>query len=261
MDRRSAELSAHILTLEPDNPIVDIASAWTAAYVDDDLESAAVLFQRALSNGMSDSNVVRIAAGFALNLGRFDLAVAFYEHAVAIDPLCFQCLYYLSRSYLYAGDYEQALAARERYMAIGQGGNFHYGLILLLQGNAERALEHFKSYSAEGGEQAIAGMAMALFSTGKQEEADAELQKLIDAMPFEEIDLIAQVAAWMDKPDLAFEWLDRAREEDPFGLIGSFTLPTLRNLHQDARWQGYRERINRTAERVDAIAFNPELPE
>jgi adenylate cyclase len=259
MDRRWIELSKRILTLEPDNPSVDTGNAWQAAYVDDDLEAGAVLFQRALSNGMSNSNVVRLAAGFARHLGRFDLAVKLYEHAVAIDPLCFRCLYHLSRSYMYAGNYEQALAAREQYMAIGSGGNFHYGLILLLQGKAELALEHFSSMSAETNPQATAGMAMALFSTGKQAEADAELQKLIDSMPFTEVELIAQVAAWMGKPDLAFDWLIRVR--DAGEGIGVVMLPTLNNLHDDERWKDFRTSVNRSAEQLDAIEFNPDFPE
>ena len=170
-------------------------------------------------------------------------------------------MYQLSRSNMYAGDYERALAARERYMAIGSGGQFHYGLILLLQGEAELALEYFNSFSAEGGERATAGTAMALFSTGKLAEADAKLQKLIDTMPIMEVELIAQVAAWMNQPDLAFDWLARARDRDPDGAIMLVMLPTLANLHDDKRWNDFRASVNRSQERLDAIEFNPDLPE
>ena len=255
------ELSARILTLDPDNTIVDVGNAWNAAYVEDDLEAAAVLFERAVSNGMSNSNVVRLAGVFARYLGRFDLAVKLHEHAAAIDPICFQCLYQLSRSYMYAENYEQALVARERFMTIGPGGRFHYGLILLLQGEAELALEYYNSFSAEANPQAIAGRAMALFSIGKQTEAETELQILIDAMPLVEVNLIAQVAAWMGKPDLAFEWLSRAIEEDTNEGIGLVMLPTLVNLHVDKRWNDFRASVNRSQERLDAIEFNPDLPE
>jgi TolB-like protein/Tfp pilus assembly protein PilF len=261
VDLHWIELSARILTLDPDNAIVDAGNAWNAAYVDDDLEVAAALFQKALSNDMSNSNAVRLAGVFARHLGRFDLAVKLHEHAVAIDPLCYQCLYQLSRSYMYARDYERALAARERFMAINSGGQFQYGLILLLQGEAELALEHYNSMSRERGMRAIAGRAMALFSTGKHVEAELELQKLIDAMPFDEVELITQVAAWMGKPDLAFEWFSRAIEEDTDEGIMLVMLPTLANLHKDNRWQIFRESVNRSAARLDAIEFDPDLPE
>jgi len=38
-------------------------------------------------------------------------------------------------------------------------------------------------------------------------------------------------------------------------------MPTLANLHNDERWQAFRESLNRSAERLDAIEFDPALPE
>ena len=260
-DRRWTELSEQILALDPDNPVVDMGNAWTLAVVDDNLEAAAALYQRALSRGMSNSNVVRLAGVFARHLGRLDLSTKLLEHAVAIDPLCYQCLYQLSRAHLYAGDYEQALATRERFMAIGSGGNYHYGLILLLQGQAQRALEHYNSISSEGHPQMIAGRAMALFSTGKHADAEAELQELINMAPFWGMHLIAEVYAWMGRLDEAFEWLNRSREENPDQSRQDLFVPTYRSLYDDPRWDEWRESIGLSAERLDAIEFDPVLPE
>ncbi len=259
-DRLEQELTRRILEIDPDNAFVDIIMAWESAYSVGDLEKAAFLFERALAKDLSNSNNVRIAAGFARSIGRLDLAVRLMEHAVAIDPLCYQCLYHLSRTYIYAGRYEESLAARERYLKLGSGGEYHYGLTLLFQGKAEQALEHFETADLSEYRK-IAGAAMALYSMGDLQAAERQLEALIGFEGMPEPELIAEVAAWQNKPDLAFETLEEVVSGDLYLLSLDLGLPVFRNLHADPRWNELLTRTGWGPERLAALEFDPQLPD
>ncbi|MFB3041654.1 MAG: hypothetical protein ACE1ZS_07650, partial [Candidatus Poribacteria bacterium] len=67
--------------------------------------------------------------------------------------------------------------------------------------------------------------------------------------------------AWMGRRDAAFEWLQLLTEQSlTWARISVFT-PVYRNLYDDPRWDEWRESIGMSAERLDVIGFNPDLPE
>ncbi len=88
--KRSTE--ERILALEPDNGFVDSTLAWEY-YEKGELRKAASYHARAISKRPNDSNILRLAGSFALDIGRFELAVRLGERSTAIDPLCYQCLH------------------------------------------------------------------------------------------------------------------------------------------------------------------------
>jgi TolB-like protein len=256
---RYERLAEHARRMDPGNAFFDATDAYTLTD-EGRLEEAAELYLQALSKDMSDSNLVRLAGGFARQIGKFDASKRLLEHAVAIDPLCFMCIYHLSRTYLYAGDYELAERARERYLAIGRGGDYHYGLLLLLKGEPQAALDHYASVQGRFPEspQYHAGMAMARHSLGETDKARAELEQLLNDTFREKANLVSEVAAWMGDADMAFEWLYKVENISHGGIIFH---PLYRSLHDDPRWAAYRESIGRSEARLEAIEFDPVMPE
>jgi len=259
---RDAALTARIIAIEPENGSVDSGRAWHLAYTDRDLEGAAALFSRSVLRDPADSTVVRSAGQFARHIGRFEDAIRLGEHAVAIDPLCFYCLYHLSRTYMYVGRYEEALVLRERFLLLGSGGQYHYGLLLLLRGDAQAALEYFDAFPDDWAELRITGMAMAHFDLGNIDKAEELLQQLRSLEKPMEPYLVLEVLAWMNMKDEAFGLIEGSDFGDDFfpGFTASYQ-PVYRNLVDDPRWTAFRERIDRTEERLAAIEFNPVLPE
>ena len=245
--------------LDPGNVYFDALDAWDA-WVQGSLEEAAERYLQALSKSMSNSEVVRLAGAFARSIGRMNASRRLLEHAVAIDPLCFQCLLQLSRTHLYAGDYELANRVRSRYLQIGNGGIYHYGLMLLLQGDAQAALDHFMSVPDRfaGSAQTHAGMAMAWYSLGDTDKAQTELSALLASEDRDKTSYASEVAAWMGDADRAFEWL---RMSEPYFDPDYVFQPVYRSLHDDARWAAYRESIGWSAARLEAIEFEPVMPE
>jgi len=164
-----------------------------------------------------------------------------------------------------AGRLQAAEEARERFLLIGGGGGyFYYGVIKLLQGDAEAALEIFEDHLE--GFQYPHGSAMALHSLGRYEESDAMLATLIENWGDEQPGAVAQVFAWRGDKDSAFEWLDLALDSDQSAKIqGTRRLarigdPVFQNLHDDPRWEDVRRRTGLSSERIAAIEIDLSLP-
>jgi len=259
-DDRYQQIDARILALEPDNGFVDSTSAFQVAYVEGDLENAARLFVSSVAKDPADSNIVRLAGIFARNIGRQDTAVRLLEHQVAIDPLCFQCLYQLASSYMYADALEKADIARSRYLAISEGPFYFTSLIKLLQGDAPAALTIVEGKPNDN-HKVLAIRAMANFDLGRFAEAETNYRQLVALPDFRKHEVLVAASAWMNKKDQAFAYLNEAAENDPIVARGRIFSPEFRNLHDDPRWTEFRQSIGMSEERLDAIEFNPQLPE
>jgi TolB-like protein len=250
------QLVERILELEPENAFLDYMAAYEME-VTGKYEEAAALYTQALSKDMTDSEYVRFAGGFARRVGKFEVSARLLEHAVAIDPLCFQCLYQLSNTYFFSGDYERAIEARERYLGLGSGGHYFYGLMLLLQGKPEAALDSVAADNDESGARSAIS-AMAWHSLGDAEKANTHFTRLIETQGKQDPTLVAEAAAWKGDADTAFEWLGKSRSGR---LTNVVFLPVYASLHADPRWATLRESLGRSEERLAAIKFDPVMPE
>jgi len=261
-EARDELLKDRIRELDPDNAYLVLMEAWNSAYVSGDLEKAAELFEEALARAPEYSNLVRIAGAFARHIGKLDKAIRLGEHSVAIDPLCFQCLYQLSRAYFYAEDYERAEELRVRYLALGTGGRMHHAIMKLLQGEFEGAMDLVESREndPEVPEMLILGIrSMAYHSMGRPEASDAAMAMLreVDA----EYWILPNVLAWRGEYDEFFRIISQQSIDDPIGWAGFIFQPQYQQLHGDPRWAEWRESLGMSQERLDAIEFNPQLPE
>ncbi len=255
-----------IRKLDPENSIEDYAAAFKLA-ADNDLEAAAAMYLEGLSRDLTNADNVRLAGFFAWHIGKLDASIRLLKHSLAIDPLCYQCRYRLGISLMYNGDYERAQQELERFHLMGRGGWSDYIQVLLLQGKARETLAYVDTVRDED-ERVIAflraGRAMALFSLGDTAEADAVLAELMAMQVVYQRDhmfVVTEAAAWMGKNDLAFENLFEMSATNFQYLRRRTFSPVWRGLHDDPRWLEWREFNGMSAERLDAIEFNPELPE
>jgi tetratricopeptide (TPR) repeat protein len=207
-----------------------------------------------------------MAGQFARYIGYQDQSIRLGEHSVAIDPMCYHCLYELSRNYLYAGRYAEAEKTRKRFMALSDtGGKSHFILMKLLQGDAQGALEFIESLDTDD-LQILAMTAMTYFDLGRTEDANSLLDELLLAGPDWYLGM-ADVAAWLEKNDLTFELLHKVRDRlrgkryGTYLFLDTVFLPTFAKLYDDPRWIEWRDSIGMSEKRLVAINFNPELPE
>jgi len=76
----------------------------------------------------------------------------------------------------------------------------------------------------------------------------------------------SEASAWMGERDLAFAWLQKAVERErlqPSAMMNPLHLmsPVFRNLHGDVRWDEILESNGYSPARLDAIEFDPEMPQ
>jgi hypothetical protein len=72
---------------------------------------------------------------------------------------------------------------------------------------------------------------------------------------------VAHVYAWIGDPDAAFEWLDKAVDQNEDGLNTQFLRMFYTSVHDDPRWQAFREQTGTSEEQLAAIEFEVTLPQ
>jgi adenylate cyclase len=260
-EERYEVVKRKILDLEPDNGFIDSSDAWQAAYKENDPEKAAKLFASAMRKDPADPNVMRLAGIFARHLGRMDDSIRILQHVAAIDPLCFLCLYQLSRSYLYSEQYEKAENARTRYLATGgSGGHLHYSLIKVLQGDPEFGLRILEPLPNDH-LQIDTSRAIALFSLGNRVAAQEHLDHLLASDDPDAVAHAIELSAWMGQNDLAFELSASPEAASIWFGSGKIFNPVYQKLRADPRWDEFRKSIGMSRERLDAIEFEFQLPD
>jgi len=267
MERKIDANYDRILELDPDNAYPDFYHAFQLSG-ENRLEESAALYSGALEKDLTKPDYVRLAGYFALHIGKLDAATRLLKHALAIDPLCHQCRRRYAGSLMFAGDYANAQWEYERYLAGANQGWDDYAVVLLLQGMASEALAYIDSIDIDDDQRqeriARQMRAMALYSLGEFAEADRVFEELMTMQVLDKRDLKFNqtvAAAWMGKNDLAFENLF-AMAATGFKYLQQRTFsPIWRKLHDDPRWLEYREFNGMSAERLDAIEFDPDLPE
>jgi len=86
--------------------------------------------------------------------------------------------------------------------------------------------------------------AIAYRALGREKESDAALNELIEKYHTSMACQIAQVYAFRNQSEEAFEWLDRAYAQRDGGLIGTKVDPLLKSLHKDPRYAAFLKKLN-----------------
>jgi len=86
--------------------------------------------------------------------------------------------------------------------------------------------------------------AIAYYALGRKKESDAGLSELIAKYHASAAYQIAEVYAFRNQPDEAFEWLDRAYAQRDSGLIGTKVDPLFKTLHNDPRFAAFLKKLN-----------------
>jgi len=265
--------NARYQELLPNNGYLDAAEAFELER-EGDLESAADKYLRSLEKELTDSEQLRWAGRFAIMLGKLDVAVHILELAISIDPLNHQVRRILSQALMFRGapgDYERAIAVREHYLARARGGKPFYSMLLLLTGRADEVAAVWADDLDGFFMQATPYLAMADYSAGNADAAEDRLARL-EALLADESDPasknyweitfnLATVYAWMGEADKAFAHLLPAAPHATYTDRLDVLNPVWRKITDDPRWAEYRAAIGVSQERLDAIEFDPWLPE
>ena len=245
------------VALDPDSAIANAGRAWYLLEVENKLDEAARLMERAYRLEPGNIRMRQYAAAFARRIGRFDAAVSLAELNVAIDPSCTDCYISLTYCYYSRRDYEGAVwASRQRHALGGRGGWYTLGYAQLLGGDPEAALESFDQQPQ--GESAAwhAARATALYSLGRTEEFEAARQAAEQDPDSREGIFLARMYAWIGETDRAFEMLYRADEQGDLRVSTVISDPVYDSLRADPRWEQLLDTVWYTEGELAAVSFN-----
>jgi TolB-like protein/Tfp pilus assembly protein PilF len=250
------------LESDPDNGAAHGQLAWLAHAYDGDLRAAARHAERALELAPTDVALIGNAAVLLQSLGRLDDAIALHEYGLAREPLDPVAWYNAALAYYFAHRLDDAERHLRRLLELSPeyaGARYRLGTILLIQGKAEAALATFEQEADEA--YRVKGRALALYSLGRSEEANAALRELTEKWGETWPSEVAQVHAWRGELDQAFEWLEKDYALTGPAGWGEWRLMLLYdNLRADPRWQAFLERAGVSDAQLAAIHLRVTFP-
>jgi TolB-like protein/DNA-binding winged helix-turn-helix (wHTH) protein len=211
--------------------------------LDFDWAGADASARRAVDLEPGNPEAVRFAASVASFLGRTGEALRLSRQAVDLDPLNAESWERLGECEYLAGQLDEAAAHSKRALELNPDvwpGPFQLSEIYVMQARQQDALLEIKLIRYDP--QRTFLYAIAYHALGRKEDSDAALSELI-AQPQTAYE-VAQVYAFRNQPDAAFEWLDRALVQRNPGLIITKVDPFLKSLHNDPRFAALMKKLN-----------------
>ena len=213
--------------------------------VDFDWTGADASFQRAVALAPENPEVVRTAAGSATMLGRFDEAIQLDRRAVDLDPLNADSWECLAEPEFYMGQLDEAEADLKKALNLNPdvvAAHVKLSNIDVMLGRPQDVLPEIELVRYDAYRPWL--YAIAYHALGRDKESDAALSKLITKYHASAAFQIAEVYAFRNQSDEAFEWLDRAYAQRDSGLIGTKVDPLFKSLHNDPRYAAFLKKLN-----------------
>ena len=242
--RHAREEVERALALNP-----DLAAAHTQMYrikqqVDFDWVGADASIRRAVELEPGNPEVLSTAASSAAVLGRFDEALQLHGRAVDLDPLSAGSWASLAQTEYFMGQLGQATADGKKALELSPDvwpGPILLGEIYVMQGRPQEALPEIELVRYDPTRAFL--YAIAYYGLGRKKESDAALSELIAKYPRNAYQ-IAEVYAFRNQSNEAFEWLDRAYAQRNSGLIETKVDPLLKSLHHDPRYAALLKKLH-----------------
>jgi tetratricopeptide (TPR) repeat protein len=213
--------------------------------VDFDWVGADASFRRAVELEPGDSDIVRQAAYSAAMLGRFKEALPLARQAIDLDPLNADSWECLGETEFFTGQLDKAAADGKKGLELSPDawpGPILLSQIYVMQGRPQDALPEIQVVRDDPARAYL--YPMAYYALGREKESDAALHELIAKYHGSMAYQIAEVYAFRNQSDKAFEWLDRAYVQRDSGLIGTKVDPPLKSLHKDPRYAAFLKKLN-----------------
>jgi len=255
------EIVGKALAVDPEYAKGHARLGHIASVFDNDPESAARHYQRALELDATDLDILDGAAVLSAHLGRLEQAIALGEYVVARDPVSAISRRRLGTYYFWAGRLDDAIDSFRTVLTLSPGYVATWqmiGIALLKKGKPEEALAAVLQETWEGYREM--GLVAVYHALGRTAESDAALEGQIKAGEQVIAFNLAYVLAFRGEADRAFAWLEKAVQYKDPGLCQITVVPMFSNLYSDPRWEAFLRRIGKSRQQLDAIDFEVVLP-
>ena len=243
--RRAREAVERALALNPNLAEAHAQLGRIKQQVDFDWAGADASIQRAIALEPGNPENVRAAAFSAAMLGRFDEALPLARRAIELDPLNAGSWENLGEIELLSGKLDKAEADIKKALELSPDvwpGPGILSEIYVMQGRPQDALPEIERVQSAYFREYLYAVTYA--ALGREKQSDAALKELIAKNGMQWAYQVAEVYAFRNQPDEAFEWLDRAYAQRDSGLIGTKVDPLLKSLHEDPRYAALLKKLN-----------------
>jgi TolB-like protein len=234
-----------VLKLHPTSGMAHGQLALIHSIYDWDWAAAVGKIQRALALDARDPGILVTAAIIHLSLDRLDEAAAFYNAALALDPLGAISHAGLGTISYRMGRIPEAEARLRSAIEVSPTflwAHWTLGTVLLTAGKLDAALAQMQQSTSDGG--ADAGIALVYHAMKRKAESDAALVRATNAYAEHSAYVLAQVHAYRGEFEQALAWLDRAYRQKDVALYRVKGDPLLKNLEPDPRYKAFLRKMN-----------------
>ena len=243
--RLAREAVERALALNPNLAEAHAQMGRIKRHVDFDWAGADAYLHRAVELDPENSQYLVSAAYSAALLGRFEEALPLGRRAVDLDPLNAASWEILGEIKFFSGQLDEAAVDGKKARELGSdywATHTLLSLIYIIQGRPHDALPEIESVRFDP--MRVLLYAIAYHALGREKESDTALRELIakyhESMAYN----IAQVYAFRNQSDEAFEWLDRAYSQRDDGLIETKVDLLFKSLHKDPRYTAFLKKLN-----------------
>src|SRR5579864_8836563 len=243
--RLAREAVERALSLNPNLAAAHAQMGRIKQQVDHDWAGANASFQRAVALEPANPENIGFAAWSAAIFGRFDEALQLDRRAVNLDPLNADSWERLASTEFFMGQLDQSAADSKKALELNPGagsGTETLSLIDLLQGRPHDALRDIERLQYAPLRACL--YALTYYALGRKKESDAALSELMIKYHASNAYEIAQVYAFRNQTDKAFEWLDRAYAQRDPSMMSTKIDPLLKILHNDPRFAALLKNLN-----------------
>jgi TolB-like protein/DNA-binding winged helix-turn-helix (wHTH) protein/cytochrome c-type biogenesis protein CcmH/NrfG len=212
--------------------------------VDFDWAGADASIQRAIALEPGNPEIVRSAAASAAMLGRFDEALLLARRAVDLDPLNAHGWAGVGEIEFRGGKLDEAEADLKKAHELRPDdflSSVFLSEIYVMQGRPQDALPEIERVHYDPVRAFL--YAIAYHALGRKKESDAALRELIAKYQAIHPYLVAEIYAFRNQSDEAFEWLERAYARHDDDLIFTKVEPLLKSLHNDPRYAVFLKKL------------------
>jgi TolB-like protein len=242
--RLAREALERALSLNPNLAAAHVELVRLKLVVDFDLVGADAAAKRLIALEPGAPASLRMAAGPAKYLGRLDEALRLNRRARDLDPLNAESWESLAETEFFAGQLEEGAADAKKALELSPDvwpGPMVLSNIYVMLGRPNDALPQIELIRYEPSRAYL--HAIAYYALGREKESDAALSELIAKYP-RNLHRIADVYAYRNQSDEAFQWLERAYAQHDSGLIQTKVDPFLKGLHKDPRFAAFLKKLN-----------------
>jgi TolB-like protein/DNA-binding winged helix-turn-helix (wHTH) protein/cytochrome c-type biogenesis protein CcmH/NrfG len=242
--RLAREAVDRALALDPNLAEAHIQIGFIKRVVDFDWVGESESIQRAIALEPGNPESLRTAAVSAALFGHFDEALELARRAIELDPLNAGSRYRLGWVEYQMGALDEAVADLKRSLELSPDapGRGLLSEIYVLQGRPQDALAEIERGRVTFFR--LQRYAIAYHALGREKESDTALSELIKKYDKVAAFQIAEVYAFRNQSDEAFEWLDRAYAQRDGGVLQTKVDPLLKNLHSDPRYTAFLKKLN-----------------